>query len=72
MTFADVMGESLGDLPRVRPSFTDREALLALSQEADIVAMEAGRLANGIGAVDVDRLFLCVARIRNALEFIRG
>lgn len=74
MTFSDLMPEPLGDFQRVRPVFTPIEALQALARECGLVAIEAGRMANGHKPTDEDAQRVCIAagRIAEALEYVHG
>jgi len=74
LTFRDVMPERLGDFPRVRPAFTASDALGALARESGLIAIMAGRLADGESVTAEDRSRACVAagRIADALEFVHG
>lgn len=74
LTFRDVMPERLGDFPRLRPAFTASDAMRALAQEAGVISIAAGTLADGQALSPEDHSRVCIAagRIGAALEFVYG
>jgi len=74
LTFRDVMPESCGDFPRVRPAFTASDALRALAREAGVVAIVAADVSEGkaLSPEDANRVCTAAGRIAAALEFVHG